>query len=456
MPVERKKWHFGVLSFTGTGHLNPLILLSQQLRDRGHKVTFFEKPKIENRVRQARLGFCPIGCGNSPFKSKRSTAENPGFWSELSTLGFNLNRIAHDIETYLQETPSALRRAGVDVLLINEIALTGPTVAQMLRLPYFIISTSVPHNFGWNAYCWLSGYRFSASWISGLLNAILEVSAVQVHGPIRRGLDECRRQLGLGSLREAEKSFPPLAQITQLPQCLDLTRKKRPKNFFYTGPFANGAARPEVEFPWDRLDGRPIIYASLGTTRNVKPAVFRMIAGACQDLDLQLVISLGGRFDPEMLADLPGNPLVTRYAPQLELLKVAKMVITHGGPNTVFEALMEGKPMIAIPLAHDQPAVAARLARLKIAEVLPVMRLSASRIRRAVVQLLRDPSYRDAAVEMQNKLQALRGLERAVEVIESSLENQSVSPRLRKNAEVLLTSDHCELNNSVIASLAPR
>jgi UDP:flavonoid glycosyltransferase YjiC (YdhE family) len=92
----------------------------------------------------------------------------------------------------------------------------------------------------------------------------------------------------------------------------------------------------------------------------------------------------------------------------------------------VFEALMEGKPMIAIPLAHDQPAVAGRLARLKIAEVLPVMRLSARRIRKAVAQLLRDPSYRDAAVRIQEKLKSLRGLERAVEVIEDSLEKESV------------------------------
>ena len=162
------------MPFTGTGHLNPLILLSQQLRDRGHQVTFFEKPKIENRVREAGLGFCPIGGRNSPFKSKGPKSDNPGFRSEFSALQFNLNRIAHDIEMYLQETPAALRRAGVDALLVNEIALTGPTVAEMLRLPYFIISTSVPHNFGWNAYPWLSGYRYSASWISRLLNAVLE------------------------------------------------------------------------------------------------------------------------------------------------------------------------------------------------------------------------------------------------------------------------------------------
>jgi zeaxanthin glucosyltransferase len=155
--------------------------------------------------------------------------------------------------------------------------------------------------------------------------------------------------------------------------------------------------------------------------------VFRLIAEACWNLDLQLVISLGGRFDSEMFQDLPGNPLVTKYAPQLELLKLAKIVITHGGPNTVFEALMEGKPMVAVPLAHDQPAIAARLTRLGIAEVLPVMRLSARKIHRAVTRVLNDPSYRDAAVEMQTMLQSLHGLQRAADVIEEELEEHAAA-----------------------------
>jgi zeaxanthin glucosyltransferase len=104
-------------------------------------------------------------------------------------------------------------------------------------------------------------------------------------------------------------------------------------------------------------------------------------------------------------------------------------VITHGGPNTVFESLMEGKPMVAIPLAHDQPAVAARLARLNIAQVLPVMRLSTKRIRTAVTRILHDPRYRRAALKLQTELQSLRGLERAVELIEGALEEQA-EPRI--------------------------
>lgn len=425
MAADRRQWHFGVLSFTGTGHLNALIGLAQELRQRGHRVTFFEKPKIEDRVRQAGLEFFAIGDRISPFKKSRPTVPGPSWLSELSLLRFNLARISHDLKTYLDEIPPALIRTEVNVLLINEIALTGPTLAQLLGLPYVIVSTSVPHNFGWRAYPWFSGYKYSASWLSEIHGAFLEVSAVHAHGPIRRVLNRYRRNLGLGPVEEVERLYPALAQITQLPRCLDLPRSNLPANFHYTGPFRKETSRPAVDFPWHRLDGRPIIYASLGTTRNVQPHVFRMIAEACQDLDLQLVISLGGRFDPDSFADLPGNPLITRYAPQLELLKLAKVVITHGGPNTVFESLIEGKPMVAIPLAYDQPAISASLARLNIAEVLPVMRLSADRIRTAVRKVLYSPEYRESAVKLQTKLQSLRGVERAAELIEGRLRQVS-------------------------------
>jgi len=422
------KWHFGVLSFTGTGHLNPLILLSQELRDRGHKVTFFEKPKIEGRILQAGLDFVPIGAGVSPLKRNTTPAVDTSLWSHFSTLRFNLKRITRDLDIYFRDTPDALIRTGIDVLLINEIALTGPTLAELLHLPYFIISTSVPHNFGWSAYPPFSGYRHSTSLIDELQRAVLEVSALRVRGPIRLVLDKYRQQLGLGPHREMAACYPALAQISQMPRCLDFRRTSLPSNFHYTGPFAKDATRPEVDFPWDRRDGRSIIYVSLGTTRNVQPGVFRLIAEACKDLGHQLVISLGGRFDPDMFADLPDNPLVVRYAPQLDLLKVAEIVITHGGPNTVFEALLEGKPMVAIPLAHDQPAIAARLARSGIAEVLPVMRLSAKRARKAVIAVLYDPSYREAAVKIQTTLQSLHGLERAVDVIEGALDKGLSAP----------------------------
>jgi zeaxanthin glucosyltransferase len=427
VPPDRKLRHFGVLSFTGTGHVKPLIALSLELKRRGHRITFFEKPKIEARVREAGLEFSPIEKGESPRERKLDADSAAGVFSDISRLCFNLRRVIDDLQSFLEQLPPAIRDSDVDALIVNEIALAGPTVAEVLRLPYFVISTSVPHDFGWSHYHWCSGYRFSTSCITWLERRLLELSVFRMRGPILHTIDDFRRRAGLGRQKHVDTSYPALAHITQLPECLDFPHAAHPDNFHYAGPFLNSTGRP-VDFPWESLNQRPMIYASLGTTRNVRPDILRLISEACSGIDAQLVISLGGRFAPESFAGLPGNPLVVKFAPQLELLKRAAVVISHSGMNTVLEALLEGKPIVAIPIAYDQPAIAARLERKKAAIVLPIMRLSVQRIRAAVTKLLHDPSYRDAATELQAELRNLRGSECAANVIEKALENYTESP----------------------------
>jgi hypothetical protein len=51
--------------------------------------------------------------------------------------------------------------------------------------------------------------------------------------------------------------------------------RNRPSHFHHTGPFYDGKGREEVEFPWDRLTGEPLIYASMGTIPNGQADVFR-------------------------------------------------------------------------------------------------------------------------------------------------------------------------------------
>lgn len=407
--------HFGVLSYKSTGHLNPLIALSRKLIDRGHRVTFFQRPEVEAQIRQHGLEFVPIG----PPRSASAEDERAGSQSNRSSitaLRYGIRRIVEDMQLFLRDGPTALAHAGVDTLIMDEIALSGPTLAEILRLPYFVVSTSVPHNFGWIAP--------RRTFLGRVQNALLQVSILQMRGPVRYSLDRTRQRAGLGPIRGIEKVFPAVAHITQLPECVDLPRSTLPRDFYYTGPFVDKAARQRVEFPWDQLDGRSIVYASLGTTRKSEPAILRLIAEACDGLDLQLVISLGGRRAPEMFAALPGDPLVVRDAPQLELIKRAHVVITHGGLNTALETLMEGKPMIVIPKSFDQPAVAVRLERLGVAEVLPADALSAKQIRGALAKVLSDPSYRRAAREVQAKIVSARGLELAADVIEELLEKR--------------------------------
>ena len=159
-----------------------------------------------------------------------------------------------------------------------------------------------------------------------------------------------------------QRRISTIARVTQLPAALEFDVGPRmAEQVHYTGPFVHAQQRPPIEFPWERLDGRPLIYASLGTLQNGSENLFRAIAEACAPLDAQLLISLGGRLDPARLGTLAGDPMLVRYAPQLEILKRAALVITHGGINTVLESLSEGVPMVVVPLANDQPGMAARV-----------------------------------------------------------------------------------------------
>jgi MGT family glycosyltransferase len=145
-----------------------------------------------------------------------------------------------------------------------------------------------------------------------------------------------------------------------------------------------------------------------------------VIAEACAGLDLQLVISLGGGQDPALLRDLPGEPIVVGYAPQLELIQRSALTISHGGLNTALESLAQGVPMVVLPVAYDQPGVGARVEWSGVGRSIPVGRLTVDRLRDAVRSVLGDPAYRGRAGRLRSSIEAADGLDQAADLIEAA------------------------------------
>ena len=176
-----------------------------------------------------------------------------------------------------------------------------------------------------------------------------------------------------------------------------------------------------VPFPWERLDGRPVIYASLGTLQNRIVGMFRVIVEACDGVDAQLVLSTGNGVPPEALGKLPGNPVVVSYAPQEDILRRSTMAVTHAGLNTVLDALGAGLPMVTIPVTNEQPGIAARVAWIGAGETIPSKDVTPQRLREAVVRVWSNPSYRAAADRIRHAIDMGGGASRAAELIEQSL-----------------------------------
>src|SRR5258708_30480632 len=101
----------------------------------------------------------------------------------------------------------------------------------------------------------------------------------------------------------------------------------------------------------------------MGTLVNGLNNVYSTILeGVGEFPEMQVVLSVGRNIDPGDLGSIPSNTIVVRTGPQIELLKRATLCITHAGLNTTLEALAQGVPMVAIPIAYDQPGGPARVA----------------------------------------------------------------------------------------------
>jgi MGT family glycosyltransferase len=213
-----------------------------------------------------------------------------------------------------------------------------------------------------------------------------------------------------------------VAVITQTPKEFDFPGIPWPAEFHYAGPFHDDEGREPVPFPWEKLTGKPLIYASLGTLVNGLSDVYQHILEAVAPLqDVQVVLSVGKNIHSENLGPIPSNTIVVRSAPQIELLKRASLCITHAGMNTTLESLGQGVPMVAIPIGYDQPGIAARIAYHGAGELIEVDELTTDRLRALIKNVLRNPRYRERADYFRKVIAKTHGLDVAADVIEQAL-----------------------------------
>jgi MGT family glycosyltransferase len=409
----------GILSFSSPGHFYPLTALGRRLRSRGHDVVYFQVADLERPIRAAGLEYRQIGREDFPGGSIRARDEELGQLEGLAALRCALRSFTRNARMLFRDAPEAIRDEGVDSLIIDQIEMAGGTVAEHLGLPFVSVAAALPINLDPSAPPVNIPWTHRDGRLARLRNRLGNAFCERVFSGVLRTIDHQRRAWRLPPTRGLNSLFSGLAQFSQLPAALELPGRRLPPRFHHTGPWTDATGREPVDFPWSRLDpGRPLVYASMGTLQNGVLRTFRMIAEACAGLGLQLVISLGGGQEPALLGDLPGDPVVVGYAPQLELIRRSTLTISHGGLNTALESLAQGVPLVVLPVAYDQPGVGARVEWSSVGRSIPVGRLTVGRLRDAVRTVLGNPAYRDRAGQLRARIEAADGLDRAADLIE--------------------------------------
>jgi MGT family glycosyltransferase len=153
--------------------------------------------------------------------------------------------------------------------------------------------------------------------------------------------------------------------------------------------------------------------------------VLEAIIDGLRDEPLNLIVVFGededrDRFDPQ-----PPHVRLVPCLSQPRLLPHCDLLITHGGFNSVKEALSEGIPMVVVPITADQPYSAERCAALGVARAVDATSRTPDAIRDATRNILADPSYRANAQAFQAEMAALPGPDHAVRLLEA-LDHEAV------------------------------
>jgi MGT family glycosyltransferase len=312
----------------------------------------------------------------------------------------------------------------VDALVLDAVQLGFPLVAMHLGIPYVHVSSGLHLDYwGHTPLCIFDwpheeGAAAAARNRQGLemfRRATAAITAIQRDFAERVGL-----QLDWDDL---SRTISRRGWLTQTPKEFDFPSDHWPDYLHHVGPLHDSHSRAPVTFPWERLSHEPLIYASMGTLQNGAEDVFRTIVAGAQAPGRQIVLSVGSHLSPDQIGTVAANTVVVNRAPQIELLKRSALCITHAGLNTALESLAQGVPMVAIPVANDQPGVAARIAHTKTGIVIPLKELNAERVRDAVEEVMTNPSYRENARHLQASIQKTNGLDVAADLIERTFQH---------------------------------
>ncbi|NEO76527.1 glycosyltransferase [Moorena sp. SIO4G3] len=410
--------HFGLVCVPMPSHLNTMLSLGRELRQRGHHVTLSGLVDTQPLAVEAGVDFCAFGESTFPSGAIAECVAQQGILSGIAVWK-QLNLWAEKwVAAFCEDMPDRFRQLGVEALLVDAGALEGGTVAELLGLPFATINNSVLINEEPNIPHSCTPWHYNPTLWSRWRNQLGYAFFNFLDRAYFQTLFRYRRKWNLPIYSGYNKYLSPLAQLSQMPVEFEFPRAALPPWCHFTGLYNRSTLREPISFPYEQLTGQPLIYASMGTLLNGQMGIFHQIASACEALDVQLVISLGQKTNSQPHLDLPGSSIVVGYAPQLELLKKASLVITHGGLNTTLESLYNGVPLVAIPISYDQPGVAARLVWTGAGEAVCLSRLSVPRLRTAIKRVLSEVSYKNNANRLQKALHRLGGVAQAADIVE--------------------------------------
>ena len=394
------------LNIPAHGHMNPTLPLVRELVDRGATITYYTGEEFRGKVETA----------GGEFRSYESLGEGVRFQFEDDPLRSpNLVWMARIMiqftENALQPLLDVLQREQPDCILHDFTCIWGLLAAEILAIPAVTLIPQFPINYQ------VRPDPYPGMWRDLLRNFVGGVPHL-VH--FNRSARRIRSKYGTHpiTLMNFMSNHEDL-NIVFTSRYFQPNAEDFDESFVFVGPSI--APRQEtIDFPLDfpaDCSG-PLVYISLGSTIfTANVAFYQACFQAFGDTDKRVILSAGRWTDPQSLADVPPNFIIRPYVPQLEILKLANVFITHGGMGSVSEGLLHSVPLIVIPQTADQPFVAQRVKRLGAGYVLYRQPASPAELNRLVDAIIADDGLRAECDRIAESFKEAGGYVRAADVI---------------------------------------
>jgi UDP:flavonoid glycosyltransferase YjiC (YdhE family) len=369
-------------------HVTPVLPLAAAAVRGGHEVLFATGAETLSVPRSAGFDAVKAGLSYTEIQERLSTTGSIGTLAKLSV---------HD------------RFVRIVVTIALEIA-ADPMVKDLLPLveewkPDVIVSTMIE--------------------VGGRIAAVAHGVPHVMHsfGPPKtrvgleeyeRGLAEVERRWGMPEETIAAFQDEPYLDIwpASLSQNIpaDYYPNAWPMRPEQTQPYSERPVRPAI------LDGLPYpktVYITTGTTWKFPDALSTMVAAA-RELSVNVIATTGPDIDPALLGPQPDHVRVERFVPQRDLLPYCDAVLAHGGAGTVLGALGHGLPQVCVPLTTDHHESAASVESSGAGLACDSENQSIDDIRDALVRVLEEPRFREAASRVGREIAAMPSPEELV------------------------------------------
>ncbi|MBU3182696.1 macrolide family glycosyltransferase [Clostridium psychrophilum] len=342
------------------GHVNPTIAITKELVDRGYKVTYLisEEFREEIALTGARTMLYDYDEKKAmSFKGMKLTMSN--IYEAALRIGKNYDLIIYEFMFFMGKN-------------LGDI-LKKPTI-RLISMFAFNKNTINPKNSGKS---------------SLQLKLIQNKFARNIFTQLFFGKEKVKNN---DIFMEVLENVPELNIVFTSRKFQIHSEEFEHTRYKFIGPsIIKRAVKNNI--PLNKVKEK-VIYISLGTLFNKSLNFFRICIEAFRDVDMTIIMSIGKNVNIKDLGTIPDNFLVYQIVPQLEVLKRTTVFITHGGMNSVNEAIYYGVPVITIPQFADQPAVARRLEKLGLGKVIDKNNVSVETLKKALNDVLYNAMYK--------------------------------------------------------------